>query len=591
MNRTYLDTALRLIVCGACFATAHSRAEAATSGNKDATRVTAIGDAYYREWIATFPEFAELYGLKVERHDGFSDNSLTALRAWEQKEDEWDAALSAIDGKALWGSPEWTTYGIMKEGIAASRGARVCHFELWPVNQLSGWQATLSQLAQAQPLGTPALREQALARFELVPRFLDNEIANLREGLRQGYSTPKHNVELVIAQLDQVVSAAPADSPFYSPAQRDPDPKFQSAWESLLKDSIVPAVTRYRDFLRNEYLPAARETIAVTANPNGLACYAAALRSSTTLQRTPQETYELGQKTVARYEAEASALGQKLYGTPDLGAIRERLEKDPANHFKTREELLAFATDAVARAKAACAQTFSHLPKADAVLEPVPAFLEAAGSTSSYEAAAEDGSRPGTYRILLYQPEHQTRANVEITAFHEVYPGHHVQISLAQELPAAHPVTHIVANSAFIEGWGRYSEALAEEMGLYTSDAGRIQRRMWPAHGMVLDPGIHVMGWTRQQARDYAMATGRFTERESDALVDRIAVWPGQLTAYDSGALEIFALREQSKQALGDKFEIRRFHECVLGHGSVTLPMLREVVGHCMSGETEARTP
>jgi uncharacterized protein (DUF885 family) len=199
-------------------------------------------------------------------------------------------------------------------------------------------------------------------------------------------------------------------------------------------------------------------------------------------------------------------------------------------------------------------------------------------ANDGYWPAAEDRSRPAKYQISLYRFADTTRSNAEITAFHEAYPGHHLQIGLALERLAAHAITRLVGNSAFIEGWARYAEALAEEMGMYSSDYARANRRLWPARGMVVDPGIHLLGWTREQATAFILESGRFPPDTAAGAVDRIAVWPGQLTAYDTGALEFFALREQASKALGERFDIREFHDVVLGNGSVTLPMLREQV-------------
>jgi uncharacterized protein (DUF885 family) len=240
---------------------------------------------------------------------------------------------------------------------------------------------------------------------------------------------------------------------------------------------------------------------------------------------------------------------------------------------------LNFSTDAVARAKAALPSWFGILPKADVKLEPVPGFLEPTAS-SSYQPGPQDGSRPGVYLINLYQPEQQTRSNAEITAFHETYPGHHLQLSIATERPGGHFITRLPLSGSYIEGWARYSEALAEEMGLYSTAFARITRRLWPAHGMVVDPGIHVFGWTREKAADFILATGRLTAHEAMALVDRIIATPAQLTTYDTGALEIFALRAKAQEALGAKFDIKAFHERLLTSGAVTLPMLREIIDH-----------
>jgi len=544
-----------------------------------AGRVNALADECVREYLFFFPEQAAFLGVPDAANDRLTDNSLAGLRAWQAKEDAWAAELAKIDGRALWGRSEWLTYGFLIEFLEASRGTRLVRLELWPVNHMSGWQVGFTQLAAIQPVGTEALRAQALSRWRLVPRYIDNEIANLREGIRQGYTAPKRTVELVIGQLDSVLEGPIDQSPLFSPAQRDGAPEFKKALGDILGGEIHPAIRRYRDFLKSEYLQAAREAVGISALPNGAQCYRALLRAATTLDRPAEETYRLGEEAVARYEREAAAIGTEVFGTADLKAIRERMAADPQNHFRSREELLNFSTDAVARAKAALARWFSILPKADVKLEPIPGFLEPTAS-SGYQPGAQDGSRPGIYLINLYQPEQQTRDKAEITAFHETYPGHHLQLSIAAERPGGHPITRLPLGGSYIEGWARYSEALAEEMGLYSTPFARISRRLWPAHGMVVDPGIHVFGWTREKAVDFILATGRLTDHETQALVDRIIATPAQLTTYDTGALDIFALRAKAQQVLGSKFDIKAFHERLLTSGAVTLPMLREIIDH-----------
>jgi uncharacterized protein (DUF885 family) len=282
---------------------------------------------------------------------------------------------------------------------------------------------------------------------------------------------------------------------------------------------------------------------------------------------------------VERNLAAALAIGKKDLQANDLPALLQRLKADPANHFTSREQLLEFAQSAVGRAKDHMSKWFARVPEAKIIVEPYPDFLEQTAS-DSYWPAAEDGSRPAMYRITLYSYAEVTRSNAEITAFHEAYPGHHLQLAIAAERPTAHPITRLVGNSGFAEGWARYAEALAEEMGLYTSDYARANRRLWPARGMVIDPGIHLFGWTREQTVKFVAESGRFEESTARSLVDRVAMWPGQLTAYDTGALEFFALRKQAEETLGSKFDIREFHAVVLENGTVTLPMLREQVTH-----------
>ena len=297
-----------------------------------------------------------------------------------------------------------------------------------------GWQTGLPQLAAIQPLGTPELSAQALARWRMFPTYLDNELANLKEGLRLGYTTPKRNVQLVIIQLDSILAASLTESPFYSPAQRDTESAFRAAWEQLLSKDINPAIRRYRDFLKNEYLAKARESIGVSALPNGSEGYRAVLRYFTSLDRSAEETYRLGEQYVAKYEAEAAEVGRKLFGTADLALIRKQIAGDPRNHFRSREEVLNFSKEAVSRARQALPAWFNLIPKADVVIEPIPAFLERTAS-NGYMAGPLDGSRPGKYMINLYQPENQTKSISEITAFHETYPGHHLQGSIAASGP------------------------------------------------------------------------------------------------------------------------------------------------------------
>lgn len=552
---------------------------------------TRLADEYVAEFVSRFPEQAELSGLPVESHGGLTDNSLEALRGWQALEDRWAARLARVRLADLEGRPEWVTLGFLKEAVESSRQLRVCRYELWTINQLSGWQAYFSQLAGAQPVGDERSRAEALERWGKLPRYLDTEVENLRAGARLGYTTPRRNVELVIEQLDQLLGKPVEEWPFYSPATRDASGDFKRAWSELLASRVKPAVTRYRDYLRGEYVKAARASIAVTANRDGAACYRASFRAYTTLDRPAAETYRLGQQRVARNRAEALEIGRTRLKVNDLPSLVERVRTDPANKFGSRDELLAFARAAVERSRREVPRWFTRSPRAEMVVEPYSDILERTAS-DSYWPAPQDGTRPAMYRITLARYAEVTRSNAEITAFHEGYPGHHLQLSLAFERPAAHPITRLVGNSGFAEGWARYAEALAEEMGLYSSDYARANRRLWPSRGMVVDPGIHLFGWTREQAARYMAESGRFGEQEAATSVDRIAVWPAQLTAYDTGALEFFALRERAERALGAGFDLREFHEVVLGSGSITLPMLRAKVDSWLrSKRTTVRSP
>jgi uncharacterized protein (DUF885 family) len=547
------------------------------TASANAADITKLADEYVAAVKASYPEVATFNGLMLDRHDGLMDNSQAGREKWEAFEDRIAKEVAAIDSSTLRGKPEWVIHGFLQEAVESGRATRICRNDLWSVNQMSAWQVWMTQLAAIQPVGSEKARQEALARWRKVPRFIDNEIANLRLGLRSGYSTPKRNVELVIGQLDQLLALPVEKWPLYSPATRDDSAEFKKSWATLLTSELTPAIERYRAYLKDEYAGKARTSIAIAANPNGEACYQASFRNYTTIDRPAKETFDLGNRRVQSNLAGALEIGRTKLNANDLPALLRRLDQDPANHFKSREELLEFARSAVARAKTEMPKWFQRVPQAGMTVEPYPEMLEQTAS-DGYWPAAEDGSRPAMYRITLFRYLQTTRANAEITAFHEAYPGHHLQISIAQERPNAHPITRLVGNSGFAEGWARYSEALAEEMGMYTSDYARANRRLWPARGMVIDPGIHLFGWSREKAIEFARESGRFEDDALEQIVDRVAVWPGQLTAYDTGALEFFALRSEAEQALGKRFDRREFHAVLLENGTITLPMLREHV-------------
>ena len=314
----------------------------------------------------------------------------------------------------------------------------------------------------------------------------------------------------------------------------------------------------------------------MTANPGGRECYEASLRSYTTLGRSGEEVYALGRSTVEANRARVIELGRIEYGLDDFTEIIAHVKDDKADRFSSKDEMLDFARAAVAGAEGRLDQWFGIKPTRTVVVEPYPDYQEGTGVSSRYEPGSKD--RPGVYRINRDQPQKSSRGGAEIVAFHEAYPGHHTQIAIAQDRDDLHRITGIVFYSGFGEGWARYSEALAEEMGLYQTTTALISRRAWPARGMVVDPGLHLMGWSRDKARIFMGESGRFSPEQLDQMVDRIAILPGQLTSYDSGALEIVALRREAETALGEDFDIREFHDRVLENGTVPLRLLRRHV-------------
>jgi uncharacterized protein (DUF885 family) len=536
--------------------------------------VTSIADAYYEAYIDRFPTAPYFAGLPTDAHDRLLDNSPDALAAWWAHEDALYARLMRVDRRVLVGTTDWVTHGLLQEELEASIGLRVCRNDLWDVNHMWGWQLGMPRVAAMQPVETADQRSQALARWDSLPAFIDQEVDNLRQGLTRGYSAPKAVVQRVIAQVNRMIALETAESPFMDPARRVDDAEFEAELSQIVSERIAPALLRYRDFLLDEYLAAARDAIAVSANPDGRACYEASLRNYTTLPRSPEAVFELGQRTVNANREQVIELGEARYGSSDFAEIVRLARDDPDEVFGSADELLAYAQAAAERSQAGVADWFAELPQRALIVEPYPPYQDGTGVSDRYESG--DGDRPGIYRIVLASWVSRQRGNAEVTAFHEGYPGHHLQIAISQELTDPHPLTQLVFNSGFGEGWARYSEDLAEVAGMYTSPTAPILRRAWPARGMVVDPGIHVMGWTREEAKAFMIEAGRFAPERADDMVDRIAILPGQLTAYDSGALEMWALRDQAREVLGEAFDIRAFHTELLRNGTVPLPLLRE---------------
>jgi uncharacterized protein (DUF885 family) len=517
------------------------------------------------------------------------DNSLAAVRSWERKEDRWFDQLSHVSAAALEGKPESATYGVLRETLESSRQGRVCRPELLPLNQQNGWQIGLPVIAQIQPVGTPGLRAASLRRWHDVARYVDTEIANLREGLRLGYTQPRANAQTVVDQLNDLLELPAERSPFARLADRDSAPGFRDSVVSIVRREILPAATRYRDFLVSEYIPQARVSTELSAVPNGADCYRARVRQYTTVDKDARAIHRLGLEQIAALEAEARPIAERIFGTSDLPALYRRLSTDTAYTFKTREELIGTAERAVARGKAAMGKWFGRLPRGDVIVDPCLAFEEKSGCPNSYVPGTPDGKRPGRWRINAAMVPPTPRGTLEGTAFHETIPGHHLQVAIAQERGDAHPITRYLSFSGFSEGWALYAERMAQEMGLYSSEEqqfGELGSQALRAARLVVDPGLAVLGWSRQQALDYMVAHVPESKGYLESEVDRYIADPGQATAYMIGRLEIERLRREAESRLGKQFDIREFHDRVLENGGVPLSFLRSHVEAWLSSRT-----
>ena len=550
---------------------------ACTDSPPPASAIEQLADEYLEAWMEENALMGTYYAIEGAPHDRLPDNSLAGLAAWQQKEDAWLARLKTIPATTEIGSRDWVTHGLLKEQLESAVGTRLCRNELWAASTTTSWHTWIPFVFDIQPLETPELRAQALSRLAAMPTYIDNEIANLREGLRLGYSAPRVTVEAV---PDQVRSLIGPESIFLGPALRSDDPAFAEAARGLYTEQIAPALGRYADFIATEYLAEARETLAVSGNPGGEACYPALVRGFVTVGVPAEEIHRVGLQQVANIRAEIQVTLDEHFGGGDVSEFLRRVNEDPAFTFDTEEAVLQYSTDALDAVKAAMPKAFGVLPKADVLVKPYPAFAES--GSGEYHSSSEDGSRPGIFYIAVTDPTGRSISNQLATLHHETFPGHHLQGAIALELgDQQHPLARYLWNSGYGEGWALYSERLADELGLYPTPLdliGLYSDQIARASRLVMDSGLHTLDWTRQQTVDYMMNNSGWAAVDIQNEIDRYISWPAQATSYMLGMIEIRRLRTMAEETLGDQFDLRGFHDRVVGMGSITLPMLEESI-------------
>ena len=541
------------------------------------TQALEIAEAYVNGFYRDFTDQAYDSGYTDLDYSRLVDHSSGALATWQQREDDWLAGLRAIDPAKLEGTPAEVPYAYALARIEAHAGLRACRIELWNVSPAwTGWQSALASTFQQQPVGTDSARSDALARARDAVRFIDTEVANLRAGLEMGYSAPRSNVEAVIVQVARLLAAAPEDSPFYEPAIRDETPAFGEALLAIVAGEINPAIGRYHAFLTDEYLGAAREDSGVDRNPEGERCYQNSIRYYTSLSLTPQEIHDNGLQELERIHQAMREIGERSFGTTDIRALLEKVRSDPSYTFSGPQEVIDYAQAAVDRARAAVPEWFGEVPRSKVIIRPYPDFMKRSGG-GFYNPGTADGSRPGVYELGTWEPETIPKAGMEATTFHETYPGHHLQVMTGLERSGVHPILRYLYFSGTGEGWALYTERLAEEMGLYSSDLDRVgllSNEAWRAARLVVDTGMHALGWSRQQAVDFLLEATALSEKEANYEINRYLAVPGQALSYMTGNLEIQRLRRMAEERLGDRFDIRAFHDRVIEDGTVTLGML-----------------
>ncbi len=560
----------------------------AADGVKDADLATLLREHW--AWsMQQHPVWATQLGIH-RFDDKLSDRSQAAIAARRKQRRTFLERAKAIAAHGDLGGVDRTTLELLSEDLESTIASEVCDSELWALSPVDNPVTEWNRLHEDHVVKTPGDAARLVARYKAIPTAVDQEIADLRAGAARGLYANAHSTKLVIEvvkrQLDQKLEDWPMLAPLKDAHADFPPEKlaaFKHDLEAAVTDGIRPALSRYHDFLEQQILPHARgkDAEGLGALPMGKACYLARIRAETSLPKTPEELHQTGETEMARINAEMEKLGQKLFHTNKLPVILAKLKSDKKLEFDNADQIVAKAEAALAAAKAKIPTWFGRLPKADCRVRRIPDYEAPFTTIAYYREPVPDGSRPGELFVNVYKPETRRRFEMEALAFHESIPGHHLQIAIAQELPALPAFRKNSGTTAYVEGWGLYAEHLADEMGLYSGDLdrmGMLSFEAWRAARLVVDTGIHSMGWTREKAVLYMRAHTALADNNIDNEVDRYVVWPAQALAYKTGQLEILALRKQAEDALGKRFDIRAFHDVVLGSGAVTLPVLRRQV-------------
>jgi uncharacterized protein (DUF885 family) len=574
MSARNLCRTLLLIVMVMSFSACESKVSVTPT---EPSQIEVFADEYVAAIFERNPVWATYLGLEGAHHGQLDDNSLAALKPWQAQEDTWLARIKAMDPPQEIGSRDWITYGILREKLESDVATRVCRNELWQASTETSWHRGLPFVFQVQPVETAIERQQALNRLRKVTVFIDTEISNLKRGLELGYSAPRVTVEKV---PQQVRSLSAEDSIFLDPATRTEDEEFRLAVGEIYTQEISPALLRYADFIENQYLMAASEELAISSNPNGDLCYPTLVRSFATIAPDAGRIHELGLQQIALIRQEMQAVIDEHFGGGTIEGFLRLVNSDPQFTFGSKNDVLEYSVSALDSARAAMPSVFGRLPIAEVEIHPYPEFAESGGG--EYLPPAQDGSRPGIFYIAVTNPEGRSKSTQKSTLYHETYPGHHLQGTIAQELgDQVHSVARYFWNSGFAEGWGLYAERLADELGLYSNPIdyfGMLSGQSARAARLVVDTGLHTKGWSRQQAIDYMMSNTAWPETDIQNDVDRYISWPGQANAYMLGMLEMQKLRALSEKELGEKFDLKAFHDRALGFGNLTLPMLESSI-------------
>lgn len=565
------------------------------SSDRQSKALREIAEEYWEMRLADDPLFATALG------DRRFDAKLPDITPTSKKRiiEEYESLLNRAGGLQAKDLSEGDalTLSALVEEVRSVADYEACGLDEWTVDPLRGPQVEFMNVESYQPVRSPSEGEAMVARWEAMGPYLANQRRNICDGIKEGKVAVASEVRKTIEELEDLLRRADTDWAMYLPAKAPHDEwdhstlnEFRLGIAAAIKEAVRPEFSRYLDFLRDDVLPKARPDSrpGVMHVPGGADVYRKLIRVRTSLTPDPAEVHQTGLREVSRINDEMEKLGEKVFGTADRAEILKKLRGDRSLYFSTRDEVAEKAEKALAKAKAAIPKWFGRLPRTDCEVVRMKEHEEKHSTIAYYMPPAADGSRPGRYYINTSSPETRPRYEAEALAYHESIPGHHLQIAIAQELEGVPEFRKNSGVTAFIEGWGLYSERLSDEMGLYTSDLDRLgilSYDSWRACRLVVDTGMHAMGWSREAAIDYMLQNSALAKNNIVNEVDRYIVWPGQALAYKIGQLEILRLRRDAEKTLGKRFDIKAFHDAVLCNGAVPLETLRLVVGRHVSRE------
>jgi uncharacterized protein (DUF885 family) len=562
--------------------------------------IRSIADEYWEAKLEASPLFASFLGdhRYDDRADDLSADEERRLRSvWVGLRER----AAAVGGDGELDETDRASRDLLVQELDDSVRAIDLRLAELTSDQMQGIHADLLITAAQLRAPEPEHAAMALKRTRQFGRMLDQATDRYREGLAAGRTPARINVERSINQVDGYLASPLESDPFATlagPEGWDGLEIWHGQLTDIVRDDLRPAFARYRDALRDELLPAARadDRPGLQWLDDGAELYQALIEIHTGLPLTPEELHAIGMaEATEALPAEYTEVGGREFGTGDLTEIFGRLLDDPGLRYGEAGQIMAHATECLDAARAAMGDWFGILPEAQCVLKPVPEYLAADSPSAYYSPPAPDGSRPGEYFVNLYEPTKRGRAETASIAYHEAIPGHHLQLAIASErtdLPAFRRLSW--GHTAFVEGWALYTERLADEMGLYGSDLdrlGMLASDSWRACRLVVDTGLHAMGWTRQQAIDFMNAHAPVSRDEIVVEVDRYIGMPGQALAYKVGQREILRLRDEARGALGSAFDIKAFHDIVLGGATISLRVLRDRVGAWSGAQTPVAGP